>query len=465
MLGGAFFRRTARLMVQRQGVRALSLPAHQVVGLPALSPTMDAGTIASWKVNEGASFVAGDVIAEIETDKATMDFVTEDDGFLAKILVPANSGETKVGDPIMVIVEDEADVGAFKDFEAPAGAPAAKPESAPEPEPEPAPAPAAAEKPSSSPPAEKKPASSSSANNSRVFASPLARKIAGERGIDLSMVEGTGPGGRIVKDDVENYVAAPAEETETQATAPSSKQPSTTTTTTPEGAVDFAVTPTSAAIAARLAYSMQTAPHYYLTVDLNLGPALELLATLNAGLEDDSRISLTDFFIKASASATKTVPSVNSSWLDGGIIRQYKRFDVNLVVGVNEGLYAPVLIDVQRLGLKDIADATKKAIEALDDPDASPEAYATGTFTLSNLGAFGVASAAPIVHSPQACALALGTVEQKVVPSSDPDKNFALQPTLTATLAADHRVVDGAVGAQWLQALKGLVEAPHNILL
>lgn len=190
---------------------------------------------------------------------------------------------------------------------------------------------------------------------------------------------------------------------------------------------------------------------------------------------------MTDLFIKASGAASKAVPAVNSAWLEGGIIRSYSRFDVNLVVGVGKGLVAPAILDVQRLGLKDIADLTKKAIASLEDDSAPPEAYACGTFTLAslalrfpptnynvsqvNLGAFGVSSSAPIVATPQACALALGAIEEKLVPSDDPEKAYGTQRTLIATLSADHRVVDGAVGAQWLQALKGLVEAPHNLLL
>jgi len=450
----AGLRRTCAVVVRR---RALSLPAHKVVGLPALSPTMEGGTIAAWKVQEGGSFSAGDVVAEIETDKATVDFEAQDDGIIAKIFVEAGS-ETKVGDPIMVVVEEWEDVAAFKDFPVPAaaGGPVAAPTEAVAPAaPPPAPLPSsAAVVPIAAP------------EGGRLVASPFARKLAKERGIDLALVAGSGPGGRVIAEDVERFVppAVVTSPREDVGVAPSASSPPPPTVV--PGGRDFALTPQSAAIAARLAYSMQTAPHYYLTIELDVGPALELLKTLNAGLDDDDgTIGVTDLFIKASAAATKAVPSVNSSWLDGGKVRHYERFDVNFVVGVHEGLAAPVLVDVDRLGLKDIADQTKQALRDASDPDATPAPYASGTFTLCNLGAFGVSSAAPVVHSPQACALALGTIEDKLVPAAKGDQPYALQPTLVATLSADHRVVDGAVGAQWLQALKGLIEKPHTLLL
>ena len=187
-----------------------------------------------------------------------------------------------------------------------------------------------------------------------------------------------------------------------------------------------------------------------------VGAALSLLESLNASLGDAAPVGLYDLMIKASASATKAVPAVNASWLEPGVVRQYARFDVNVVSGVGEGLAAPALVDVGALGLGDIAAFTAAAPEA-DEP------YVAGTFTIQNLGAFGVASAAPIVHTPQACALALGAVRDDVALGDD--GALLAKPTLTCTLAADHRVVDGAVGAQWLAALKGLVENPTTLLL
>ena len=264
--------------------------------------------------------------------------------------------------------------------------------------------------------------------------------------MDLSLVAGTGPGGRVTADDVRFFEPPAAAEV---AAAPAAAVAG-------AGYAEYAVSPASAAIAAKLAHSMQTAPHYYLTMDCDVGAALALLESLNGSLGDAAPVGLYDLMIKASASATKAVPAVNASWLEPGVVRQYARFDVNVVSGVGEGLAAPALVDVGALGLGDIAAFTAAAPEA-DEP------YVAGTFTIQNLGAFGVASAAPIVHTPQACALALGAVRDDVALGDD--GALLAKPTLTCTLAADHRVVDGAVGAQWLAALKGLVENPTTLLL
>lgn len=366
-----------------------------------------------------------------------------------------------VNDPIMVVVENESDVAAFKDYKVEEGATA-------EPPPADSPAPAAPSAPAPAPSAAATSTAASpapSGRGDRIIASPMARKLAAESGYDMSAISGSGPNGRILAADVEGF--EPKQETAKDTSAAPSQAATTATASTapPAGAVDFPVSPASAEIAARLAHSMQTAPHYYLTIELDVGPALSLLDQLNTSLGEEERISVTDLFIKASGSASKAVPAVNSSWLDSGVIRSYSRFDLNLVVGADASLVAPAILDVQRLGLKDIADATKKAIAAVDDESTPPEAYALGTFSLVNLGAFGVSSAAPIVATPQACALALGTIEEKLVPSEDPEKPYAVKSVLCATLSADHRVVDGAVGAQWLQALKGLIETPQNLLL
>ena len=266
----------------------------------------------------------------------------------------------------------------------------------------------------------------------RVAASPLARKEAQAKGVDLSRIVGTGPGGRVTFDDVHN---APAQAGVAQAHAS-----------------DYAISPEAAYLAAKLAHSAQTAPHYYLTMDIQVGKALQLLEELNAG--EDAKIGLGDLFVKAAANAAVAVPDVNASWLDG-VVRQYQRVDVNLVVGVGEGLRAPVLIGVEDMSLKDVAAASATAME-----DESP--YMAGTMTIQNLGAFGLSSAAPVVHTPQACCLALGAV---VDSAALVDGKVVAQPKLAATLAADHRVVDGAVGAAWLAALRALVESPAKLLL
>ena len=296
---------------------------HNVVSVPALSPTMETGTIARWHVAEGDAFGAGDSIAEVETDKASMEWEMQDDGVVAKHLV-APGTEVAVGTPAVVLVEDAADVGAFADFEAPAGAVAAPaPAAAPEPAPAPvAPAVAAPVVPVAAP-------APAAPSGGRVAASPLARKEAQAKGVDLSSIVGTGPGGRVTFDDVHN---APAQAGVAQAHAS-----------------DYAITPEAAYLAAKLAHSAQTAPHYYLTMDIQVGKALALLDELNAG--ESEKIGLGDLFVKAAANAAVAVPDVNASWLDG-VVRQYQRVDVNLVVGVGEGLRAPVLIDVANMSLK-----------------------------------------------------------------------------------------------------------------
>ena len=404
--------------------RRLSLPPHNVVSVPALSPTMETGTIARWHVAEGDAFGAGDSIAEVETDKASMEWEMQDDGVVAKHLV-APGTEVAVGTPAVVLVEDAADVGAFADFEAPAGAVAAP---APAAAPEPAPAPVAPAPVAPAP----APVVAAAPSGGRVAASPLARKEAQAKGVDLSRIVGTGPGGRVTFDDVHN---APAQAGVAQAHAS-----------------DYAITPEAAYLAAKLAHSAQTAPHYYLTMDIQVGKALALLDELNAG--EDAKIGLGDLFVKAAANAAVAVPDVNASWLDG-VVRQYQRVDVNLVVGVGEGLRAPVLIDVASMSLKQVSEASAAAMA-----DETP--YMAGTITVQNLGAFGLSSAAPVVHTPQACCLALGAV---VDAAALVDGKVVSQPKLAATLAADHRVVDGAVGAAWLAALRALVEAPAKLLL
>ena len=406
--------------------RQLSLPPHNVVSVPALSPTMETGTIARWHVAEGDAFGAGDSIAEVETDKASMEWEMQDDGVVAKHLV-APGTEVAVGTPAVVLVEDAADVGAFADFEAPAGAVAAP---APAAAPEPAPAPVAPAPVAPTPVAA--PVVAAAPSGGRVAASPLARKEAQAKGVDLSRIVGTGPGGRVTFDDVHN---APAQAGVAQAHAS-----------------DYAISPEAAYLAAKLAHSAQTAPHYYLTMDIQVGKALALLDELNAG--ESEKIGLGDLFVKAAANAAVAVPDVNASWLDG-VVRQYQRVDVNLVVGVGEGLRAPVLIGVENMSLKEVSEASADAMT-----DETP--YVAGTMTVQNLGAFGLSSAAPVVRTPQACCLALGAV---VDAAALVDGKVVSQPKLAATLAADHRVVDGAVGAAWLAALRALVEAPAKLLL
>ncbi|CAM9394885.1 unnamed protein product [Ectocarpus sp. 4 AP-2014] len=439
------------------------LPDHDVVGLPALSPTMETGTITEWLVKEGDAFAAGDIICMVETDKATVDFEAQDEAVLAKILVPAGTPDVAVGTPMMVLTESTDDVAAFADFSA--GTPETE-TAAPPPPPPPAAGPAAEAVVSSEP----APAAAAPTPGGRVAASPLAKHLAKADGYDLSAIAGTGPGGRIIAADVKEFVPADitAEEAP-KAAAAAAAAPSTPAIGQPSPSGDFVDYPLSEqalAIAQGLTVSKQTVPHYYLTVDLKLEKLLKVRETLNEGLPEDEHLSLNDMLLKAAAIASEKVPDVNASWMDT-FVRQYNSFDVNVMVGVGDGLVAPVVRDVGRRGLKAISSDVKALASSAQAMELEPHQVETGTFTVTNLGAYGVKNFAPIVRMPQACALAIGAAEERVIPNEDPDSEeiYQLETMLSATLSCDHRVVDGAVSAQWLAAFRGLVENPLTMLL
>lgn len=429
-------------------------PDHELVGLPALSPTMEVGTIATWKFAEGASFDAGDVVCEVETDKAVVDFEVQDEGVIAKILVDAGS-EIKVGAPIMITVSDPSDVAAFKDYKLETSS--APEPTAPSPAPDATPAPAATPAPIQAP----TPVVSPSTGD-RVFASPLARKLAKEAGYEISGIPGTGPIGRIIAADVVGFTpaAAPAVEEVAGVAAPAEVAP-----VQGIGYVDYPISDQAREIAARLTKSKQEVPHYYLSVEIELDSLLALRKELNAAVGDDS-VTLNDLLVKAAALAMKATPGVNASWL-GSSVRVYDRCDVNVVAGVGDGLVAPVVKDVGALGLKALSDDIRAKVESAESGTLRPEDCAIGTFSIVNLGMYGVKSASPIVTEPQAAVLALGAAAERVLPNEDPDAEeiYRMATMLTATCSFDHRVVDGAVGAQWLAAYKQLVENPVTMLL
>jgi pyruvate dehydrogenase E2 component (dihydrolipoamide acetyltransferase) len=465
-----------------------SYPPHEVVGMPSLSPTMESGSISAWNLEEGASFNAGDVICSVETDKATVDFEAQDDGVVAKIIVAAGSGEIPCGTPIMVTVEDAADVPSFKDFVVGAAAasdvaaPAAK-EAAPAPTPIAAPTPAA---PAAAPAA-------TAPTGERVVASPRAHTIAKERGygeISALRIVGTGPGGRIIAQDVLDYdpssapapvvaetiAAAAAATPAAAAPVAAAAAPAVSTSPLPEpvkgpGYTDYSLPAAAMELASRLHTSKKNVPHYYLSIDLSLDSLMELRSSLNSTMkleENDGGISVNDLLMKAAAAAMKTVPAANASWMDS-FVRVYDSVDINLVVGNGSSLYAPVIRDVGRRGLKAVSDdvATATSVVEGSDPTTVPGFGDVGTFTMVNLGMFGVKSAAPIIREPQACALALGVIENRIVPNDDAksEEIYKESVMMTATLSCDHRVVDGAVGAQWLSAFKNHVENPVTLLL
>lgn len=456
---------------------------------PPFLQTMEAGTIAKWNKAEGEEFIAGDILCEVETDKATVDFEAQDDGFLAKILAEAGSTEITCGEPIMITVEEADDVAAFKDYvvDASAAAPAASaPETpaAPSAAPEPAAAPAPVTPPPAAPAA---PApAAAGATGDRVVASPLAHTLAKEMGfgpLSALNIVGTGPGGRIIADDVREYVPAPAStEAAAAAVGAPAVAPGAAAVAAPVappvpgiGYTDYPLSPAAMEIAAQLAHSKQNVPHYYLTVDVALDSLLETRKQLNATLnldEDDAGIAVNDLLIKAAAAAMKAVPSANASWMDTAV-RVYDSVDVNVVVGSGDALYSPVIRDAGRRGVKSISDDVKAAVSQLEpdeDGAALPtgeEFGAVGTVTFMNMGMFGVKACAPIIREPQAVALALGAIENRIVPNDDvgSEEIYKESVMLTATLSCDHRVVDGAVGAQWLSAFKSHVENPATLLL
>jgi pyruvate dehydrogenase E2 component (dihydrolipoamide acetyltransferase) len=307
----------------------------------------------------------------------------------------------------------------------------------------------------------------------RVFASPLAKSLAKEKGVDLGLVTGTGPNGRVIAADVKEFVppvqaqvAAPAPSVAAKAAAP---KPAVTVAPPVSGVgfTDYPLSEASKAIAARLTMAKQTVPHYYLTVDLLLGKLLEARDRLNKDLDDGDKISVNDILIKAAALASKKVPEANASWY-GDFVRQYHAVDVNLLVGIGDGLVAPVVKGADTKGIKAISSEVKKLVGGAAEGSLTPEAYQTGTLTVVNLGIYGIKSVAPIVSLPQACILGIGSIENRVVPKEKPKEGediYEIVPGVTVTLSCDHRVIDGAVGAQWLSAFKGLVEDPLTLIL
>ena len=407
--------------------------------MPALSPTMETGTLAKWTVAVGDAVRSGDVIAEIETDKATMEVEAVDDGILASIMVAEGSEGVAVGTPIGRLAEDGEspdDVAAAPASTAPvapelAAAPVEEPT-----QPTPAPVPA--------------PAAVSSAPANRIFASPLARRIAADRGVDLASLSGSGPHGRILRRDVE-----------AAGTAPAAVRP----------AVDQAVVQGASTlepnsqmrriIASRLQESKQTAPHFYLTVDCEIDALLAARRQMNDQAPEGVKISVNDLVIRAAAMALIKVPKANASW-EGENTRLFTHADIAMAVAVDGGLVTPVIWAAEKKGLAEIASVSRDLATRARDGKLAPEEFTGGSFTISNLGMYGVREFAAVINPPQGAILAVGAGEQRPVVK---DGQLAVATVMTVTLSADHRVVDGAVGAEWLQAFKGYVEAPVTMLL
>ena len=417
--------------------------------MPALSPTMETGTLASWNMGVGDAVRSGDVIAEIETDKATMEVESVDDGVLAVILVAAGTENVAVGTPIARLAEDGEAVDAVAaapvatvaapKTEAPAEK-AADPAAAPA---APAPAPTAAVQPSSS-----------ASGAPRLFASPLARRIAGDNGVDIAALSGSGPHGRILRRDVEAAMTAAA-----PAARPASGGAS-----APVSPGASSLEPNSQMrkiIAQRLQESKANAPHFYLTVDCEIDTLLAARKVMNAQSPDDVKISVNDLVIRAAAMALVKVPKANASW-EGDNTRLFHHADIAMAVAVDGGLVTPVIWAAEQKGLAEIAATSRDLATRARNGSLAPEEFAGGSFTISNLGMYGIREFAAVINPPQGAILAVGAGEERPVVR---EGQLAVATVMTVTLSADHRVVDGAVGAEWLQAFKGYIEAPVTMLL
>ena len=431
------------------------------VTMPALSPTMTTGTLAKWTIAPGDAVHAGDVIAEIETDKATMEVEAIEDGVVAQILVEAGSENVAVGTVIAVLAEagesvDEVASTAVAPVQSDdTVSPTTKTPADPVTD-------ARSEKPADQPTeASTEPPTkplveteTSPQKTSRIFATPLARRIAADRGIALDHLTGSGPHGRILRRDVE---AAPA-------LSPQAAPASVSATNVPvvAGASELVVnSQMRKSIASRLQDSKQQAPHFYLTIDCQIDELLRARRALNDKAAEGVKISLNDLVIRAAAMALMEVPDANVSW-EGEHTRRFQHADIAMAVAIDGGLVTPIIWAAETLGLAALSQTTADLAERARHGQLRAAEYSGGSFTISNLGMFGIREFAAVINPPQGAILAVGAGEQRPVVV---DGALAVATVMTVTLSADHRVVDGAVGARWLQSFKGFVEDPVTMLL
>ena len=436
--------------------------------MPALSPTMTEGTLAKWHVKEGDTVESGDVIAEIETDKATMEVEAVDEGKIGKILVAEGSEGVAVNEVIALLLEEDEDASALEGADTSAAstgggenAPAkddAKEEKAP----------AAAEKLASG--GDKPAPAAPVSGGERVKASPLARRIAANEGVDLAAVSGSGPRGRIVKRDVEAAMTAKptasASEEKAAPSAPAAAAAPAASGWNPDltGLPEYEEIPNSGmrkTIARRLTESKQQVPHFYLTVDCQLDNLLATRKQLNEKAGDGVKISVNDFVIRAVSLALKRVPAANSIWTDKATL-QCKKQDISVAVAIEGGLITPVVRDAGSKGLAEISSEMKALAGKARDGKLMPSDYQGGTFSVSNLGMFGIKEFSAIINPPQGCILAVGAGEQRPVVK---DGALAIATVMSCTLSVDHRAVDGAVGAEFMAEFKKLIEDPLSMLL
>jgi pyruvate dehydrogenase E2 component (dihydrolipoamide acetyltransferase) len=444
--------------------------------MPALSPTMTEGNLAKWHKKEGDAVKAGDVLAEIETDKATMEFEAVDEGVLGRILVPEGAQGVKVNQPIALILGEGEDAAALEKAKpaptkalpaaatpqttAPAAA-AAKPAPAAAklaPPPTPAPAPPAAQR-----------ANGHSAGE-RIFVSPLARRMAEKAGIDLRHLAGSGPHGRIVKSDIEAALAKglPARPSVAARAPAAAGTPISLPSLSKDQVVALAgnapytevpLTNMRRIVAKRMQEAKATIPHFYLTVDCQIDSLLRMRKEINDAA--DVKVSVNDFVIKAAALTLKKVPAANASWSEEAILR-WNTADISVAVALEDGLITPIIRNADQKGLATIAAEMKDLAARARAGKLKLTEFQGGTFSISNLGMYGIKDFAAVINPPQGCILAVGAGEERPLVKGG---QVVVAMMMSCTLACDHRVVDGAVGAQWLQAFKKIIEAPAMLAL
>ncbi|MFD1158336.1 pyruvate dehydrogenase complex dihydrolipoamide acetyltransferase [Roseovarius aestuarii] len=426
--------------------------------MPALSPTMEEGTLTKWLVKEGDTVASGDLLAEIETDKATMEFEAVDEGTIGKILVGEGSEGVKVNTPIAVLLEDGESADDIGDVSTPSQ-PA--PEAASADASAEVAAPAVAEKPAPPAPA--------AASGDRIFASPLARRIAADKGLDLGQIKGSGPHGRIVKADVETAspsakpAAAPAAEAAPAAPAPTG--PSAGTVAAMYQGREYEEVKLDGmrkTIAARLTEAKQTVPHFYLRRDIRLDALMKFRSQLNKQLESRGvKLSVNDFIIKACALALQAVPDANAVWA-GDKVLKLKPSDVAVAVAIEGGLFTPVLKDADMKSLSALSAEMKDLAARARDRKLAPEEYQGGTFAISNLGMFGIDNFDAVINPPHGAILAVGGGKKQPVVGDDGELTVAT--VMSVTLSVDHRVIDGALGAELLEQILQNLENPMVML-
>jgi len=409
------------------------------IKMPALSPTMTDGTLAKWLVKEGDEVRSGDVIAEIETDKATMEVEAIDEGIVAIIAVAEGAQNVAVNSVIAMLAEDGEDVATVTLDDTQANAPSAAE----------APDVVGEKTPPSNSNSVVMPIKAKSENPTRLFASPLARRIAAQNDLPLDGIAGSGPNGRIIKLDVEKALA--------QGTISSSVAPQLSPSEEDRFVPHNAMRRT---IAQRLTESKQNAPHFYLSVDCEIDQLLSARKTINEAAGDDVKISVNDMIVRAAAHALMKVPNVNGSFEAEGC-RYFSNADICIAVAIDGGLVTPVIPAAQNKGLAEISQLSKSLAKQAREGTLPPEAYSGGTFTISNLGMFGIKEFSAVINPPQGAILAIGAGEQRPVVK---DGQLAVATVMSVTLSADHRVVDGALGAQWLQTFKQVIENPVLML-